>query len=181
MKFTYTVLLILVTLVFSACMDDKKKDSPEVKTVDTSPVKKVHNSAPIDASFSDDQTAAIFKNYIQLKTALVNTDSESVKAAAFDLMTVFANKSVDDVLMKAAENIQTSDDIEVQRMNFVDITAGVEALLADAIQEGTVYKQYCPMAFNNTGASWLSESKEIQNPYFGDKMLKCGRIDAELK
>jgi hypothetical protein len=37
------------------------------------------------------------------------------------------------------------------------------------------------MAFGNTGAHWLSNTKEIQNPYFGDKMLKCGRVDAEIK
>ena len=32
------------------------------------------------------------------------------------------------------------------------------------------------MAFNNTGAYWLSNSKEIYNPYFGDMMLNCGRV-----
>ncbi|MBT7306171.1 MAG: DUF3347 domain-containing protein, partial [Bacteroidetes bacterium] len=26
----------------------------------------------------------------------------------------------------------------------------------------------------------LSNSKEIRNPFFGDKMLKCGRIDKEI-
>jgi hypothetical protein len=50
-----------------------------------------------------------------------------------------------------------------------------------ALAAGTIYKQYCPMAFSNTGAYWLSESKEIRNPYFGDKMLKCGRIVSEIK
>ncbi|MFT4674108.1 MAG: hypothetical protein ACI9R6_001009, partial [Saprospiraceae bacterium] len=34
--------------------------------------------------------------------------------------------------------------------------------------------------FNNTGGYWLSNSKEIRNPYFGSKMLKCGRIDKEF-
>jgi hypothetical protein len=36
------------------------------------------------------------------------------------------------------------------------------------------------MAFNNTGGYWLSNSKEIRNPFFGDKMLKCGRIEKEI-
>jgi hypothetical protein len=30
------------------------------------------------------------------------------------------------------------------------------------------------MAFDDKGAYWLSEMKEIRNPYFGDRMLKCG-------
>jgi hypothetical protein len=39
-----------------------------------------------------------------------------------------------------------------------------------------LYQQFCPMAFNNTGAHWLSAEMEIFNPYFGDKMLHCGEI-----
>jgi Cu(I)/Ag(I) efflux system membrane fusion protein len=39
----------------------------------------------------------------------------------------------------------------------------------------TVYSQFCPMADNNNGADWLSLEKQISNPYFGDKMLRCGR------
>ena len=38
--------------------------------------------------------------------------------------------------------------------------------------------------FNN-GSFWLSENKEILNPYFGNKMLKCGEtketIDLNFK
>jgi hypothetical protein len=29
------------------------------------------------------------------------------------------------------------------------------------------------MAFND-GADWLSKNPIIQNPYFGEKMMKCG-------
>jgi Cu(I)/Ag(I) efflux system membrane fusion protein len=32
------------------------------------------------------------------------------------------------------------------------------------------------MAFNNKGAYWLSETKEITNPYFGASMLACGEV-----
>jgi len=44
-----------------------------------------------------------------------------------------------------------------------------------------VYLEYCPMAFDNKGAFWISENKEIRNPYFGDIMLKCGEVKRELK
>jgi Cu(I)/Ag(I) efflux system membrane fusion protein len=39
-----------------------------------------------------------------------------------------------------------------------------------------VYHQYCPMAFNDAGAYWLSNTSDIENPYFGKKMLTCGEI-----
>jgi Cu(I)/Ag(I) efflux system membrane fusion protein len=40
--------------------------------------------------------------------------------------------------------------------------------------DDTVYYQYCPMANSDQGAYWLSEIKEIKNPYFGEEMLSCG-------
>ena len=44
-----------------------------------------------------------------------------------------------------------------------------------------MYKQFCPMAFNDQGGYWLSNSKEVRNPYFGDKMLKCGMVKVTLE
>jgi Cu(I)/Ag(I) efflux system membrane fusion protein len=51
-----------------------------------------------------------------------------------------------------------------------------EAKLANA----GVYHQYCPMAFNDKGAYWLSNEAEIKNPYFGKKMLECGEVKDSL-
>ena len=36
------------------------------------------------------------------------------------------------------------------------------------------YLMHCPMAFKNKGADWLQNSKDVINPYYGDKMLTCG-------
>ena len=36
------------------------------------------------------------------------------------------------------------------------------------------------MAFAGKGAYRTSENREIQNPYFGDKMPKCGEKEEEL-
>jgi Cu(I)/Ag(I) efflux system membrane fusion protein len=32
------------------------------------------------------------------------------------------------------------------------------------------------MASNDQGADWISREAEILNPYFGEKMLKCGTV-----
>ncbi len=42
------------------------------------------------------------------------------------------------------------------------------------------YYQYCPMAFDDKGAYWISDTKAIRNPYFGDMMLKCGETKKEF-
>jgi Cu(I)/Ag(I) efflux system membrane fusion protein len=40
--------------------------------------------------------------------------------------------------------------------------------------QGVVYRQYCPMAFDDEGAYWMSDSEEIENPYLPETMLGCG-------
>jgi Cu(I)/Ag(I) efflux system membrane fusion protein len=42
------------------------------------------------------------------------------------------------------------------------------------------FVHFCPMAFDNTGASWLAPSEEINNPYFGAMMLRCGEVRQQL-
>lgn len=44
------------------------------------------------------------------------------------------------------------------------------------LEKDKVYKDFCPMAFDNKGAFWLSETEEILNPYFGEAMLSCGEV-----
>jgi len=179
-KYTFlSVLLVVITLV--SCADNKKKTEPEIKTVDTKAEAKTHMATQIDAEFKDEKTAGVFKQYIQLKTALVNTNAEKATQEASNLMTAFANVGVDKVALQAAQNIVESDDIKAQRTAFVAVTTEVEKMVENALSSGKIYKQYCPMAFNNKGAYWLSESKDIMNPFFGDKMLKCGRVDAEIQ
>ncbi|RFN59666.1 DUF3347 domain-containing protein [Marixanthomonas ophiurae] len=174
-----SVLLVVITLV--SCADNKKKTEPEIKTVDTKAESKTYVAAKTDAEFKDEKTAGVFKQYVKLKTALVNTNAEKASQEASNLMTSFANVGVDNVALQAAQNIVESNDIKEQRTAFVAVTTEVEKMMEDALSSGTIYKQYCPMAFNNKGAFWLSESKDIMNPYFGDKMLKCGRVDAEIQ
>jgi len=45
----------------------------------------------------------------------------------------------------------------------------------------TVYRQFCPMAFNDKGAYWLSDRQKIENPYLGKKMPDCGEVRETMK
>ena len=57
----------------------------------------------------------------------------------------------------------------------------INSLQAFGTDHHTYFVQYCPMAMDNEGADWLSTEEQIRNPYFGDKMMKCGSVKRELK
>ncbi len=42
--------------------------------------------------------------------------------------------------------------------------------------QAVIYQHYCPMAFTDQGANWLSNSPEINNPYIPKKMIDCGQV-----
>jgi len=68
------------------------------------------------------------------------------------------------------------------RTSFEKVSDNMFALLKKAdLKNANVYRQYCPMAFNDKGAFWLAEESEIRNPYFGKKMLECGEVTDSLK
>ena len=45
----------------------------------------------------------------------------------------------------------------------------------------TLYHDHCPMADNNKGGMWLSETKEVKNPYFAGKMNECVKVKEVIK
>lgn len=155
-------------------------------------------SAPqfqVDANFQT-QLASVFSSYVELKDAFIASDGNKVKDEA---------KGVDEALSKvdmklvtgAAHNdwmsyltpiqgslkeIQTSTDIEAQRKAFSNLSDNLyKSVKAFGLGGKQAFYDYCPMAFNNEGAYWLSDQEQIKNPYFGDKMLTCGSVKETLK
>lgn len=39
------------------------------------------------------------------------------------------------------------------------------------------YEAYCSMAFDGEGGTWLQDTKNITNPFYGSDMLSCGTIE----
>ena len=67
-----------------------------------------------------------------------------------------------------------------KRLNFVFLsTVMVKSVKAFGYRK-ELYIDYCPMANNNKGAYWLSQVKEIRNPYLGQKMPHCGEVKKVL-
>ena len=76
-----------------------------------------------------------------------------------------------------AEAIASTQNIDEQRRFFKTLSEG---LIRSAKAFGTaekLYVQYCPMADDDQGANWLSQSEEIRNPYYGNMMLTCGEVE----
>ena len=86
------------------------------------------------------------------------------------------------VIKEASVNLSKMTALEEQRAVFETISNNLFELIQTLRPAGIeTYKQYCPMAFNDKGAYWLSDTSRIRNPYFGKKMLSCGEVAQELR
>lgn len=159
--------VLALTVMMAACGEKKTMEATE----SMAEVAETPQSASKQGAIQD---------YMALKDAFVNTAVEAAKSAAEKLVNSLKAENMDDVTIEAASIIATSNDIEEQRAAFKTITDNMVTNLKNSGTEAGVYVQYCPMAFDNTGASWLSLSEEIKNPYFGDKMLTCGKVEEKL-
>jgi Cu(I)/Ag(I) efflux system membrane fusion protein len=81
-----------------------------------------------------------------------------------------------EALTNHAETITKSEDLESARAAFSRLSDELISAVQKFGIEGVVYHQYCPMAFDNEGADWLSREEQIQNPYLPDTMIGCGEV-----
>jgi molecular chaperone DnaK (HSP70) len=136
-------------------------------------------------------TDEIVKNYLKLKNALAKDDSQSAAKAAKALISSFNNsnyKSIEAKLKKEyldiaddakehAEHIyKNAEDIEHQREHFAILSKDVSDLIKTFGSKKKLYQDFCPMYDEGKGAIWISETKEIKNPYYGSEMPTCGSI-----
>lgn len=134
-------------------------------------------------SINNEQVQKILNRYLELKDAMVESDGVKASEAASSLVeaTGDVENSLAQKIQEDAKAIADSKDLEAQRLKFKKLSISVYSLAQQQkASEGTLYLQFCPMAFDNEGAYWVSTEKEIRNPYFGDKMLKCGEIRDEF-
>lgn len=85
-------------------------------------------------------------------------------------------------LTAAVAGLDAEADIEQHREALDALSQSLIGLLQVAHVEGltSVYRAHCPMALGNRGASWLTAEARVLNPYFGDRMLRCGSIEETL-
>jgi Cu(I)/Ag(I) efflux system membrane fusion protein len=138
-----------------------------------------------------DGLTQVLQGYYQLKDAMVASDSMKVKMAADSMMVLIEGvdtsnleESVStlitsqmDAVRFNVQKIATTSGITAQREFLPALTTNmIELITKFDFNSQPVYKQFCPMAFDDKGAYWLSDSESVLNPYFGDMMLTCGEV-----
>ncbi|ATL48416.1 hypothetical protein COR50_15300 [Chitinophaga caeni] len=193
MKIT-SIGILFCCLAFAACNNPDKHALAKETERDTTAVLK----ASYPQEFYDSLSAAL-EAYYDLSEALVKADTGLADGHAKQMKQhmdslpfhVIANDSIRVEQLKAA-----SGDISAELLGLSLENTGIEARRADyqvvsdmlyefiratGIKGQTVYRQYCPMAFDDRGAYWLSKTPGIHNPYFGDAMPDCGSTTDTLK
>ncbi len=137
----------------------------------------------------------VINAYLQIKDALVNDNEEVVNKATGQMYSAVAaivpeklegkgletwqnNKTLYEAKLKEMQNIKG---LENKRSYFSHISEITYCMIKSfGLKQGNLYADYCPMALNSKGAYWISDKKDIQNPYLGAKMLTCGQVKEEL-
>ena len=136
--------------------------------------------------------AHLIKAYMGIKDALVNDNSKAANAQAKLFTTAVAevNNSTPDAGQKTTwtkyaeklrfngDHIGESTSIDHQREHFASLSDDMYAVIKVFKPANTIlYYDYCPMKKKY----WLSQSKAIANPYYGDDMPDCGKVKETLK
>lgn len=144
-------------------------------------------------SAKNPETAAILDAYFEIKNGLVADGKEKAAEGGNSLIAAVEkfdmSKLTGDTHTKYMEIAESAKEhaehivkspIDHQREHFEALSTDMTDLVALLGTDKVIYQDYCPMANNNKGANWLSEVKEIKNPYFGSKMLKCGSVKKQI-
>ena len=184
----------IVATSFTACnSNDNSSKETAAKSNDTAKVNTHEENTTNNAASVDKVVDA----YIQLKNSLTTENGNDAASAGKQLSEAMQKvdersfntdqkKIYDDVkddIKEHAEHISANGrNIAHQREHFDLLSKDMADLVKTLGTSGqTLYKDFCPMYNNKKGAYWLSETKEIKNPYLGKAMPACGVMKEEIK
>ena len=192
MKKVLIAVLLLAALGYGGYYffgNNEKKVDP-----DPQPLAIKKNSGAFNESYQQ-----LMTGYYSLKDALVASDTNKANIASKNLVLYADSLKINEILgdstgmiketaktftgtiSGSAQALVKEGNIEAKRKEFEMISDALWSLTRTVKYDGEkVYYQYCPMAFDNKGAYWLSNQAAIRNPYFGDEMLECGKIEDSL-
>jgi len=143
------------------------------------------------------QLSEVALAYLKLSEALVRGDVDSAKSASTGIKQALGK--VDMSLLKGEAHMEWMKNLQELNgvVNKIIETGNIQeqrkayALLSESL--ASTLKRFgnslgkplrvfrCPMAFDGRGAEWLQVSEDVQNPYFGAAMLKCGSQTAVIE
>lgn len=210
MKKIFFSVLAISAIAISACNNGGSKDehdghdmnnmSKDTTKHATATEDKDVKAVAVAYTNVDGKAAASIKeivdHYLHIKNALANDDAGEAASGAKamenaidkldkSLLTAEQKTAYDkneEELKEHAEHIaKNGDKIKHQRSHFVMMSEVVYELVKNFGAGRPLYHDHCPMARDNQGAMWISEMKEIKNPYFGAEMLTCGTVEEVIK
>jgi len=145
----------------------------------------------MDSNEQNSDAKQVLADYMLLKDALVATNKEDAAKAGIKLeatlkgfnMSSYTSEEQEELkeiiedAVEHAEHISESP-IAHQREHFKILSKDVTDMVVITGTANTLYEQFCPMY--DKGSTWLSMSEEVRNPYYGSKMLKCGKVQKEI-
>jgi hypothetical protein len=201
MKLTFFGFIIAATSIFfTACNGNQSSDNKSAaasgKNSSTADDSKGSNEPGITASSSNASIKEIVQHYLHVKNALADDNGAEAANGAKAIMASIdktdqaafteEQKKVytdvkDDLKEQAEHTSQNATNIHHQREHFIAMSQDVYDLVKAFGTSQTLYQDHCPMANDNKGANWVSETEEISNPYMGKKMPKCGKVNEVIK
>ena len=193
-RLTAIMAMVLISLSSMSCKDTKKENNKDnhLHSEINQGKMDISNSA-MNSNTQNSVEQKALTNYIALKDALANDDNANAKE--FGIILAQSLKSFDSSGFSSNEKLELNDiienateqaehigysDIAHQREHFKILSKDIIDMVAITGTKMKVYEHYCPMYDNKNGGAWLSMNEEIRNPYFGNKMLKCGEVKREI-
>ena len=180
-KLGYGALLLL-----AACGsgDQKVKLQNQVQT----PLKRSANPDAFNRSFGK-----VMADYYSLKDNFVAENDTAINESAKNMIISVDSIRLDELkgdtnivatartytqgISSELQGLLGEKDREEKRKSFQMVGEQLYDLIRTVqYDQAIVYHNFCPMAFNDQGANWLSNSRDIKNPYIPKKMLTCGEI-----
>ena len=139
-------------------------------------------------------TSEIVSGYLKIKNALVKSDTKSATQSAKALEAILTSSNTSQlteaqkmelatILLGATKEVKNiasnSGKLDRQRKAFQMLSLHINDLLANFGSTQKLYVDFCPMY--EGGSIWLSETKDIKNPFYGAQMVTCGRIKETIK
>ena len=189
------IMIAFVAVTFTACQQKAQTNSEESTTTENQATTEAPPQTTGEAK-SVSTIKPILDGYLKMKNAFAQDNDKDAAAAGDEMVIAFTNfdksslsadqakvyKDIEDDAREHAEHIgKNAGNIKHQREHFEMLSKDMYQLVKTFGAGQTVYYDNCPMYNDGKGGNWLSESKEISNPYMGKKMATCGSVKEELK
>ena len=190
--------MALIAITAASCNSGGNNTSD--KNTNTDSTSQVNNSSAATSNNTNTNVAGsmqeMVSQYLQMKNALANDNGNDAATAGnafvesmgkMDKTNLTPDKKkiwndISDDAKEMAEHIgKNAGDIAHQREHFDMLSKDMYDMVKAFGTTQTLYNDYCPMYNNKKGATWLSETKDIKNPYLGKKMPACGEVKEEIK